>query len=266
MPVQTQSFNTIVANAVAAVQGAAAQLIDFTIGSVLRAVVEAVSAIALWLQGIALQVAALTRFATSNGIDADSWAADFRFHRLARQQPSSGQVTLGRYTPTFQALIPVGTTVQTSDGTEIFAVIADITQTAYNAGLNAYVIPATTTTCTATVQATTPGTASNVAAGLINTLSPPIANVDYVTNASAFTNGAAAETDAAFRARVRAVHPKPARRRRCSPSSQRFWAFSRTSTSRSRSTITTPEPIRPATSTSSLTTGAARRRARSYRP
>lgn len=57
MAIQTQNFATIVGNAVTAIQGASKQLVDMTIGSVLRAFVEAVAAIALWLQGIALQIA-----------------------------------------------------------------------------------------------------------------------------------------------------------------------------------------------------------------
>ena len=95
MAINTQSFGVIVQNAVTAVQGAARQLLDFTVGSVLRAVVEATAAMALWLQGIALQIASLTRFSTSNGPDADSWAADFNFPRLAAQA-AQGSVIFSR--------------------------------------------------------------------------------------------------------------------------------------------------------------------------
>ena len=200
MTVSTQSFTTIVGNMVAAIQGAATSLIDFTTGSVLRAFTEAVAAVALWLQGLALQVAALTRFATSTGSDADSWGADFGFVRLVAQQ-ASGSVTFSRYTSTFQAVIPVGAVVQTADATQQFTVIADTTQTAYNSTLNAYVIAAGISSCTATVQSVNYGTQANVAAGIISVIANAIANVSTVTNASAFTNGSNAESDAAFKAR-----------------------------------------------------------------
>ena len=200
MSIQTQSFATIVQNAVIAIQGAATQLVDLTVGSVLRAVMEANAAIVLWLQGIALQIATLTRFATSNGTDADSWAADYGFVRLTAQA-ATGQVTFSRFTSTNQAVIPVGSVVQTADGTQKYTVVADTTQSAYNATQNAYIIQAGTTSCIATVVAQNAAAASNAIAGYINTLSQSIPYVDTVTNAAGFTNGADPETDVAFRIR-----------------------------------------------------------------
>lgn len=200
MAIQTQSFSTIVGNAVAAIQGAASQLVDLTIGSVLRVFVESNAMITLWLQGLALQIAALTRFSTSTGSDADSWAADYGFLRLPATA-ASGQVTFARFTATAQATIPVGTLVQTADGSQQYSVIADTTQSAYNAGINAYVIPASTSSIAATVQAVAGGSAGNAGAGIINTMGSSISGVDTVTNASPFANGADAEPDAAYRTR-----------------------------------------------------------------
>ena len=200
MAIQTQNFATIVGNAVTAIQGASKQLVDMTIGSVLRAFVEAVAAIALWLQGIALQIASLTRFATSNGADADSWAADFGFARLAAQQ-ATGQVTFARFTSTTQVLVPLASVVQTADGSQKYTVIADTNQTAYSATLGGYVMAAGVTSCVATVKSVNAAAAANAAIAAINTLGQTIAGVDTVTNAAAFTTGADAETDAAFRSR-----------------------------------------------------------------
>ena len=106
----TQSFSGIVANFATAVQGAATQLVDFTVGSVLNAIAEAVAGVALWLQGLYLQVLALTRAATSSGTDLDSWFADYGFAREAAQA-AYGTETFYRYTPTNSTLIPVGATV-----------------------------------------------------------------------------------------------------------------------------------------------------------
>lgn len=200
MALNTQSFDEIVSNISAAIQGAANALVDFTVGSILRAIADATAGVALWLQGLALQIAALTRFATSNDADADSWGADFGFTRLP-QQASTGPVTLARFTPTLQAVIPVGTVVQTSDGTVQFQVIADTNQSAYNSGLNAYVINAGISSCSATVRCTTPGSSGNVSAGLISTLGTAVPYVDTVTNASPFSNGADSESDADYKAR-----------------------------------------------------------------
>jgi uncharacterized phage protein gp47/JayE len=198
--INTQRFSVILSNAVASVQGAAATLIDFASGSVVLAIMQAVSAIALWLQAIALQVAALTRLATSSGSDVDTWLADYNFYRLPAVSATTSE-TFSRFTPTAQAVIQVGQTVQSADGTQSYTVIADTSQTAYNATLNAYVIPASVSSCTATIKAVTPGTGANVGAGLISVLGSSIPGVDTVTNALAVTNGFNAESDTAVKAR-----------------------------------------------------------------
>lgn len=196
----TYSFKQIVQNFTAAAQAACAQLLDFSVGSINLALGQAGAAVALWLQALALQVLALTRAATSQGSDLDSWFADFFFFRLPAVA-ATGQVTFARAATTQVATIPVGTIVQTGDGTEQFAVAGDPAQPAYNAGLNAYVIPIGTGSILATVQATTLGSGGNVQAGTVTQLTGAISGVDSVTNGAPFTNGLDAETDAAFRAR-----------------------------------------------------------------
>lgn len=200
MAISTKLFTTIVSDTVTAIQGAARSLVDLTVGSILRSFAEANAFIVLWLQGIALQLAALTRFATSSGTDADSWAADFGFPRLAAIA-ATGQVTFSRFTATNQASIALGTVVQTADGTQQYVVIADTTQTAYNAGTQTYVIPAGTASAVVTVQAVNAAAAANVSAGSISVLGQALAYVDTVSNAAAFVNGADAESDTAYRAR-----------------------------------------------------------------
>jgi uncharacterized phage protein gp47/JayE len=197
---QTYTLSQLVSNIATAVQGAASALVDFTVGSVLRAIAEAVSGVCLWLQAIILQLLTVTRASTSVGTDLDSWMADYNFTRLAAVA-STGQVTFSRFTATQQAVVPVGATVQSSDGTQNFTVLLDTTNSAYNASLGGYVLPANTGSVTVTVQDQVAGSAGNVQAGAITVITTPIPGVDTVTNASAFTNGIDAETDAAFRAR-----------------------------------------------------------------
>jgi uncharacterized phage protein gp47/JayE len=200
MALSTQSFTQTVSNAVAAIQGAATQLVDVTTGSILLAATQAASAIGMWLQGLALQIAALTRFATSNGTDADSWGADFGFYRIGAKQ-ATGQVTFARFTDTNTASIPLGAVVQTADGTQSYTVIADTTESAYNSGTSTYVIPGGTPSATVTVQSVNAAAAANVSAGVISVLGSAIPYVDTVNNAAAFENGADAEADPSFRAR-----------------------------------------------------------------
>jgi uncharacterized phage protein gp47/JayE len=196
----TQSFGSVISNWATAVQGAASSLIDFSLGSVLLALGEAMGGVALWLQGLILQVAALTRAATSSGTDLDSWFAQFGFSRLPAVAATT-QETFGRFTPTNQAVVSVGSTIQTADGTVQYTVIADTTNAAYSAAQGGYVIPAGQASVNTTVQCTVAGTIGNVAAGALNTLGTAIAGVDYVSNSATVVNGAAAESDAAARAR-----------------------------------------------------------------
>ena len=153
----TQDFPTLVENMAAAAQAAAQQVLDFTIGSILRAVVEAVAA--------------------------------------------SGTVTFARFTPTLQAVVPLGAQVITADGSESFTVTLDTTNPAYSAALGGYVLAANVASVGVPVAANSPGSAGNVVAGAITLIATAMPGVDAVSNAAAFTNGLDAESDAALRLR-----------------------------------------------------------------
>lgn len=200
MALTTKDFSTLVQEMVSNVQGYASALVDLTIGSILRASLESVSAVVMWLQGLILALLATTRAATSSGTDLDTWMADFGLTRLAATN-ASGLVTFSRFTPTIQAVVPVGAVVQTADGSQQFTVNLDTTNPAYNASLGGYVIPAGSSSVTVSVTAVTTGSSANVVAGAISTLAQAIPGVDTVSNAAAFTNGANAETDGALRVR-----------------------------------------------------------------
>lgn len=198
MAITTKDFSTLVSDMITAIQAASAQIIDFTIGSVMRALVEANAAVGLWVEGLILQLLATTRAATSSGSDLDSWMADYGVTRLAATA-ATGSVTFSRFTPTAQALIPFGAQVQTSDASQKYAVVADVTNPAYTS--SGYVIAAGTASVTVPVQAVAAGAAGNAAAGQVSTLSQAITYVDTVTNALTFVGGSDAETDAQLRAR-----------------------------------------------------------------
>jgi hypothetical protein len=195
-----QNFQTLVQNFASVVQGSASQLLDFTTGSVLLAVGEATASLSLWLQWLILLVLQTTRLGTSAGADVDSWGADYQFTRLPATL-ASGPVTFYRYTPTLAAYIAPGVQVKTADGTQLFSVVEDTTQSAWNSSLGSYVIGAGVSSANVTVQAVNSGSQANVQAGTITLLASAVAGVDYVSNPANFANGIDAETDAAFKAR-----------------------------------------------------------------
>jgi hypothetical protein len=200
----TRSFSTIVSNIAAGMQGRVSTFLNFAIGAVLRAIAEAYAGVCLWLQSFALEIAKLTRLATSYGSDADSWIADFGIISRLGAQPATGQVTFARYTAAASApVIPVGTTVQTTNGGISFTVYADTTNAAYSATAGGYIMAASTSSVSVPVQAVVPGTSGNIAAAAISLITSSVPGVDTVTNAAAFTNAIDFESDAALKARFR---------------------------------------------------------------
>jgi uncharacterized phage protein gp47/JayE len=203
MQLSLQNFSALMQTMAAGVQGAASQFLDLTVGSVLRAILEANASIALWLQWLIVRVLGVTRAATSTGPDLDSWVADFSLTRLPAT-PASGTVTLSRYTPTLAAFVPLGAQIRSADGSQTYTIVAATTLPSWNAVLNGYQIAAGVSSIDAPVTATTVGAAGNIQAGTATVLGSAVPGVDTVTNASPFAGGADAETDAALRARFAA--------------------------------------------------------------
>jgi uncharacterized phage protein gp47/JayE len=194
-----QKFSTLLENMAAAVQGGSAALVDVSVGSVLRALLEACGAVALWMQWLILQVLSMTRAATSNASDLDSWMADFGLIRLPGSA-SAGVVDFGRYTAGVGATIPVGSLVYTADRTQAFSVIAQSSNPAWN-GNGGYLLGSAATDVLVPVQAVTPGRTGNILAGAIGWLASAVPGVDYVSNAQPFVGGLDPESDAALRTR-----------------------------------------------------------------
>ena len=203
MQLNLRTFDAIVAPAASAVQGAAQQVLDLTVGSVLRAVLEANAGLGLWLQWLILQMLQTTRAATSGGPDLDTWVADFGLTRLPAVA-ATGTVTFARFSPVTAALVPVGTLVRTSDGTQSFAVTADPTNAAFSAAQNGYQLAAGTSQVTVPIQAATAGSAGNVLAGSIALIVAAIPGVDTVNNAAPTASGIDGESDPALRSRFTA--------------------------------------------------------------
>lgn len=200
MQLQLQNFTTLVNNAAAAVQGTAAQLVDLTVGSTLRAILEANASIALWLQWLILQVLRMTRASTSSAADLDSWMADYAFTRLPATAAGGG-VTFSRFTSVGSAFIPVGMSMRTADASQTFQVQADASHPNWLAGQSGYMISVGMTSATVPVEAVVAGQSGNVQAGTISLVATSLPGVDTVSNGVALVGGIDAESDAAFRAR-----------------------------------------------------------------
>ncbi|WP_314154177.1 baseplate J/gp47 family protein [Rouxiella badensis] len=200
MALNIKTFATLVSDQVTALQGAAAGLVDTAIGSILRSILESNSAVAIWIQQLIVNLLVTTRAATSSGDDLDSWMADFSFTRLAATA-ATGQVVFSRFTATNQAVIPVGTQVSTTDGSQAYLVTTDTTNAAYDPTLAGYLIAAGVTSVRVPVQAVTAGAAGNALEDTITVISGSVQYVDTVTNPVTFGTGEDAESDTDFRAR-----------------------------------------------------------------
>ncbi len=202
------TFDQVVAMMVAAIQGAAGAAgltITMSQGSAMLAFVRAIAGVYLWLQWLAVQILSAALLMTATGSDVDSFCGQFGCTRLPGTA-ASGQVTLSRYISTAVAVVPVGAIVKTTDGSQSFAILADPTNPAwqppdatYPSG--SFLIPAGAPSLTVTCANTVQGVAGNIIAGAIGLVASVIPGVDTATNAAAFTNGANAESDAAYKAR-----------------------------------------------------------------
>lgn len=199
MQLPLQDFAALVRTQAAAVRGAAAGLVDVSVGSVLRAVLEANASVGLWVQWLIVQVLATTRAATSAGTDLDSWVGDFGVQRLPGV-PAHGLVRMGRGVPGLAAVVPAGAMVRTTGPAPLtFLVAADPGHPAWTGA--GYAIAAAATDVTVPVRATLAGAAGNVRPGAIGQLATAIPGVDRVTNDGPLLGGVDAESDAALRAR-----------------------------------------------------------------
>lgn len=200
MNLPTRSFSDIVRDMSAVITSSAAGLIDMSVGSVLRAIIEANAAIVLWVQWLVLLTLQTTRAATSTGVDLDSWMADFSFVRLPATV-ASGIATFSRYSAAAVALVPVGTMVKTQDGSISFAVAADPTNPAWQATLNIYSLAAGVPSIDLPITAAIAGLSGNVLANSITLIASAIPGIDYVNNAIATSGGTDPEGDDSFRVR-----------------------------------------------------------------
>lgn len=202
MQLSLQTFQQLLQRMSAAVQGSASQLVDLSVGSVLRAVLEANASVGLWIQWLIVRTLSMTRAGTSVGADLDSWMADFQ---LTRQPATAarGTVTFTRLLTGNVATIPAGTIVKTATAGVAFSVIADVTNADWQPAIGGYFMPVGIATIDLPVGAQVAGLAGNVSAGTIAVIASALPGVDFVSNAAALAGGADPESDEKFRERFR---------------------------------------------------------------
>jgi uncharacterized phage protein gp47/JayE len=157
----------------------------------------------LFIQSQVVKVNKLTRAATSEKEDLDSYMADFSFPRLPAIKASGDVKFSVRTVLPSNVQIPPGTRVQTSDGKIQYVVIGDPNKPAWSAALNAYILTAGALSLDATVQAVSAGSASNVQIAALSQMVSSISGISFVTNTASIQNGADPEEDQPYRDRFK---------------------------------------------------------------
>jgi uncharacterized phage protein gp47/JayE len=200
MQLPIRSFAQLVQDMSASLQGSVTGLVDLTVGSVLRSILEANASVALWLQWMMIRVLQTTRAATSTGTDLDTWMDDFSVARLAAI-PAVGQITFSRYATSQQATVPLGTVVKTTDGLVAYQVTCDTSLPSWSAAANAYIMPPAVGSLTLPVAAVVAGAGGNLGANTITRIGTTLPGIDAATNTLPMSGGCDAETDDALRSR-----------------------------------------------------------------
>lgn len=207
----TKSFDQIVTDTISGIQGRAKDLIDFSQGSPLRAIVEGFGGTFIWFETLILKLLTAIRLSTSQGSDVDTFVTDYMpvvsgttSARLG-SQAASGQATYSRFTAgPASCFIPVGSTSKTNDGNNIsFAVVADPTFGTYSPtpAPGGYTLASSVASIIVPIKAVVPGLSGNISAGALSIPTSPITGIDTVTNVAAFTNGADQEQDTPLKKR-----------------------------------------------------------------
>ncbi|WP_233142430.1 baseplate J/gp47 family protein [Gluconobacter sp. DsW_056] len=175
-------------------------MLDVSIGSPVRALMESVGGVGLWLQYLVLQSLLRTRLSTSTGSDCDSFVYDFGMSRLPGTA-ATGVVTFTSFLASDQsAVVPPGVIVRTVGGIS-FAVTQDQTLPTWSASAGGYVREAGVSTLSVPVACQVVGASGNVSVGAICLMGTAVAGLDTVTNNAPFLNGSDQETDSQLRAR-----------------------------------------------------------------
>lgn len=188
MPLPTKTAKELLNSQVTAMQSAAGSILDFSVGSDYRAIIESNMGNSLWLQALISALLAVTRLSTCSGIDVDTFVGDFGLTRRPGTA-SFGVVTFSRNTVGTVVYIPVNTKILCRVNGVTYNVTRDTTNPNYVPDHDGYVLNLSIFAIDVPVLALTVGTISNCLANQITTISGVLAGLDAVTNAQPFSNG-----------------------------------------------------------------------------
>ena len=200
MDFPSRTFADFLRDMAAAVQGLSGRVMDFSPGSVLRSLLEANAAVAMWIQWLMLAILQTTRAATSEGADLDSWMRDFGVSRLPAIA-STGHISVSRLVDTDRTVVPKGMIVKTTNGDKAFVVTEDANNPVWSAVDAGYILAPGVLTISVPVECLESGSAGNIQTGTITLVASPAPGVDRVYNGAAFQIGLDAEDDNALRIR-----------------------------------------------------------------
>lgn len=200
MQLSIRSFSEYVQDMGTALHAGSRYVLDLSVGSVLRSLLEAQASAVMWLQVLIADALEASRAGTARGGDLDTWMADFSLTRLPPVK-AVGAVTLGRISSVGDVNVPVGTRVRTTATGSVFLIAADSNHARWASGSSTYTLRSGDTAITVPIVAEKEGNSGNVLSGAITLLSSSIPGIDTVTNDQPTTGGLDAESDAALRRR-----------------------------------------------------------------
>lgn len=200
MKLSVRSFSEYVQDMGIALQAGSRYVLDLSIGSVLRSLLEAQASAVMWLQVLIADTLEASRAGTARGGDLDTWMADFSLVRMPAAK-AVGDITLARSSTLGDVSVPVGTRVRTTTTGLIFLITADPGHASWNVDTSSYVLRSREDSITVPIMAEKEGASGNVLAGAITLLSSSVAGIDTVTNDQPTVGGMDPENDAAFRRR-----------------------------------------------------------------
>jgi len=200
MNIPTRDFTDIIRDMSAAITASAGRLIDVSVGSVLRAIIEANAAILLWAQWLVLLTLQTTRAASSSGSDLDSWMEDFSLSRLPART-AVGIATFSRFSGAAVVFVPVGASIKTQDGSVSFTILTDISNPAWQPARSAYSLAPGVMSIDLPIAASVAGISGNVLSNTLTFLASAVPGIDTINNGTSTSGGEDPETDSAFRIR-----------------------------------------------------------------
>lgn len=200
MRLATRTFAQYVQDMAATIQGGASQVLDLSVGSVIRSLLEAHASVALWLQVLIADVLDASRAGTARGNALDTWMADFALFRLPATY-ATGYAAFSRNSDIGTVEILPRTRVRSSSGDLTFLVVGDPSHGHWVPELSGYLLPVGQQSVTLPIRAEIPGSVGNVGTGSITLLTSSVAGLDAVENVQPTSGGMDAESDEALRRR-----------------------------------------------------------------